>query len=212
MQSNRTQWSRRNFLRLGGASALAGVSPAISQAKAEEILASPVNPKPVVDARFPCRIGDGVWVIPDKRIFLVPNIGIVEGKHSVLVIDSGLGPESGRNVLSAARAIAGKRRLILTMTHAHPEHTFGAQAFKGEAQIFYDRAQRDHLARSAKVLLQGFHSALLQNQLALLDQIEITTPDDVYQEDKTEIDLGDRRVELRSIGTAHSPGDQIITI
>jgi hypothetical protein len=51
------------------------------------------------------------------------------------VIDSGLTPDSGRGVLEAARAIAGKRDLILTVTHAHPEHTFGAQpTFSGSSK------------------------------------------------------------------------------
>jgi hypothetical protein len=52
------------------------------------------DPPPLVDARFPCEIVEDVWVIPDRRIFLVPNIGIVVGKEAALVIDCGLG-ESG---------------------------------------------------------------------------------------------------------------------
>src|SRR5580692_12245401 len=52
------------------------------------------DPPPLVDARFPCEIAEDVWVIPDRRIFLVPNIGIVVGKEAALVIDCGLG-ESG---------------------------------------------------------------------------------------------------------------------
>ena len=52
------------------------------------------DPPPLVDARFPCEIAEDVWVIPDRRIFLVPNIGIVVGKEAALVIDCGLGPVS----------------------------------------------------------------------------------------------------------------------
>jgi len=52
----------------------------------------------------------------DKRTFLVPNIGFLESSESVLVIDAGRTPDSGRGVLEAARGLAGKRDLILTVT------------------------------------------------------------------------------------------------
>ncbi len=169
-------------------------------------------PLPVVDARFPCRIGDGVWLVPDKRIPLVPNVGIVEGTHTVLVIDCGITSESGRHVLEAARAIAGERRLVLTITHAHPEHTFGAQAFKGQATIYYNKLQRDYLARRGEALLAGFRYLLPPGGSTLLDDIQITLADEVYEGDHAVLDLGGRQVEFRTWGIAHSPGDQVITI
>ena len=102
---------RRAFLRLGIAGAVGGsVLWQATSAQAADAPAPPTvsePPLPIVDARFPCRIADGVWIIPDKRTPLVPNIGIVEGSKAVLVIDGGFNPESGRNVLDAARAIAG---------------------------------------------------------------------------------------------------------
>ena len=56
-----------------------------------------------------------------------------------------MGPVNGGAVYEAARAKAGDRRLLLTVTHFHPEHGFGAQAFKGDAHIVYNRAQVDEL-------------------------------------------------------------------
>lgn len=155
-------------------------------------------PLPVVDARFPCRIGDGVWLVPDERIPLVPNVGIVEGTHTVLVIDCGITSESGRHVLEAARAIAGERRLVLTITHAHPEHTFGAQAFKGQATIYYNKLQRDYLARRGEALLAGFRYLLPPGGSTLLDDIQITLADEVYEGDHAVLDLGGRQVEFRT--------------
>jgi hypothetical protein len=43
------------------------------------------DPLPLPDARFPAEIADGVWIIPDRRIFLVPNVGIILGKNAALV-------------------------------------------------------------------------------------------------------------------------------
>jgi len=118
------------------------------------------DPPPLVDARFPCEIAEDVWVIPDRRIFLVPNIGIVVGKKAALVIDCGLGPVCGQAVVQAVERIAPGRRLILTQTHAHPEHAFGAVAFKNRAQIFLNRQQNDYLLRSGPMLLQLFRERL----------------------------------------------------
>lgn len=180
--------------------------------RAVDTLSVSQPPLPIVDARFPCRIAEGIWVIPDKRIPLVPNIGIVEGDKTVLVIDSGFTAQSGRNVLAAARAIAGKRDILLTITHAHPEHTFGAQAFKGYAKIYYNQLQRDYLARDGEKLLKGFRPLLPPDRVSLLDDIQITLADDVYQGNHASIDLGNRKVDFWTWGTAHSPGDQIIMI
>jgi glyoxylase-like metal-dependent hydrolase (beta-lactamase superfamily II) len=44
-----------------------------------------------------------------------------------------MGPSNGAKALELAKDLAGRRALILTLTHFHPEHGFGAQAFKGAA-------------------------------------------------------------------------------
>src|SRR5580692_1553259 len=144
--------NRRAALKLGlgtGISSLVGLSaagtedPTNSQtpAAAKETATPRTDPVPLVDARFPCEIAEDVWVIPDRRIFLVPNIGIVVGKKAALVIDCGLGPVCGQAVVQAVERIAPGRRLILTQTHAHPEHAFGAVAFKNRAQIFLNSSR-----------------------------------------------------------------------
>lgn len=219
-QTHEARLNRRDFLRLSGGAAAAGFVlglPLSSVGQTRTAVGNAANitsqqPVPIVDARFPSRIADGVWVIPDKRVPLVANIGIVEGDKTVLVIDSGFTSQCGRNILEAARQIAGKRDILLTVTHAHPEHTFGAQAFKGQAKIFYNKLQRDYLARAGETLLKGFRPFLAPDRISLLDDIRITLADDVYEGNFASIDLGNRQVEFRTWGIAHSPGDQIITV
>ncbi len=214
------RWSRRTFLRAGGAGAVIASLPPwgapASRAAEDAAPAAPAVPQPplpVVDARFPGRVAEGVWVIPDKRTPLVPNIGIVEGSKAVLVVDCGFTPGSGRDVLAAARTIAGKREIILTVTHAHPEHTFGAQAFReGQARVFYNKLQRDYLARDGEKLLAGFRPFLPPGRVSLLDGVKVTLADEVYEGERASLDLGGRNVEFRTWGVAHSPGDQVITV
>lgn len=212
-----TPSNRRDFLRLSGAGLVLGVPllRATSTHAAESKTPAPVviqPAMPVVDARFPTEIAEGIWLINDKRIPLVPNIGIVEGDHTVLVIDSGFTSGSGRSVLKAARAIAGGRKIILTSTHAHPEHCFGAQAFQGHAKIFVPKLQRDYLARDGQKLLAGFRPFLPPERKYLLNDIRVRLADEVYPGNRANLDLGNRRVEFQTWGIAHSPGDQIITV
>ena len=66
------------------------------------------QPKPpVVDAETLREVAPGVFVIPDHRVPLVPNIGIVLGRDTALVVDCGMGPANGERVLRAAKKLAG---------------------------------------------------------------------------------------------------------
>ena len=153
-------------------------------------------------------IAPGVHVIPDRRVPLVPNIGVILGDDAALVVDTGMGPANGRSVLEAARRIAGSRRLILTLTHFHPEHGFGAQAFKGAARILYNAAQRDELKAKGEAYL-GMFRGFGPGVAAALDGTILVMPDEVYDGAAREIDLGGRKVELRTFGLAHTRGDQV---
>ena len=166
-------------------------------------------PAPVVRGE-PVEVCDGVWVIPDNRVPLVPNVGIVVGDRSALVIDSGLGPRNGAYVLEHARRLAGGRPLHLTVTHFHPEHGFGAQAFKGAAQIIYNAAQREELHRKGAAYL-GMFSGLGAGIAAELADVELVDPDVTY-DSRAEIDLGGHRAELRSRGPAHTASDQTVLV
>ncbi|MCW2650645.1 MAG: hypothetical protein QOE41_4066 [Mycobacterium sp.] len=164
---------------------------------------------PIV-AGAPVEVSPGVHVIPDHRVPLVPNVGIVVGERAALVVDTGIGTRNGAHVLEQARELAGRRPLYLTTTHFHPEHSFGAMAFKGAATIVYNAAQRDELHRKGQAYL-GMFKGLSPVFAAELEDVELVDPDLVYR-GSAEIDLGGTRVTLRSVGPAHSAGDQIIMV
>ncbi len=67
------------------------------------------------------KISDHVWAIMG-----FPNIAIIVGAHSTLVVDTGLGPKNGATVARVVEKLApGNRKLFLTTTHFHPEHAAG---------------------------------------------------------------------------------------
>jgi glyoxylase-like metal-dependent hydrolase (beta-lactamase superfamily II) len=156
----------------------------------------------------PEEICDGIFVIPDDRVDFVPNIGIAHGTESVLVIDTAMGPRNGERVLAKAREIAGDRRLFLTLTHFHPEHGFGAQSFRTEATILYNRAQVEELESKGETYIEMF-SGFGAHLAELLDEVELVRPHVVYH-DEVELRLGGLTAELRSYGAAHTLGDQIV--
>jgi glyoxylase-like metal-dependent hydrolase (beta-lactamase superfamily II) len=163
-------------------------------------------PAPVVADVEPEEIATGVHVIPDGRVPLVPNIGIVVGEREALVVDTGMGPKNGRRVLGKARALTDKP-LVLTVTHFHPEHGFGAQEFS-EARIVYNRTQHEELAEKGAPYLEMFRTfgdAVAEQ----LDGVELVDPDELYDGDLT-FDLGGTTVELHEFGLAHTRGDQVV--
>jgi glyoxylase-like metal-dependent hydrolase (beta-lactamase superfamily II) len=155
----------------------------------------------------PEELADGVFVITDGRVPLVPNVGIVFGTRAALVIDTGLGPRSGATVRRVAEELTGGVPLFLTLTHFHPEHGWGAAAF-GDATIVYNRAQREEFAQKGAPYLEMFRG-ISGEVAAELDGVEFVDPQIVY-EGGVDLDLGGRIVELRSMGPAHSRGDQSI--
>jgi len=171
---------------------------------------NPQNPPaPTVEAGATRQIADGVFVVEDRRIPLVPNIGIVVGNDKALVIDTGMGRENGERVLAAARALAGSRQLILTLTHFHPEHGYGADAFEGNAEILYNRAQAEELASKGEAYLEMFKG--MGPAIAdALSGTRLVAADRLYEGKEHLLDLGGRKVLLKTWGKAHTRGDQIV--
>ena len=170
----------------------------------------PVIHEPTVEISQARELARDLVVIPNRGVDLVPNIGVIGGNHSVLVVETGLGPRNGRNVLGFASEYAKGRKLYLTTTHFHPEHAFGAQAFAGGATYLVNSAQAADLAGKGPGYLQMFRGlgAPVARQL---EGVELVEPDVVY-DDTYELDLGGRVVRMRATGRAHSKGDQVVTV
>jgi glyoxylase-like metal-dependent hydrolase (beta-lactamase superfamily II) len=173
-------------------------------------MAEYVLPEPVVRISDLRELGRDLLVIPNRRVQLVPNIGVIGGTRAVLVVETGLGPGNAETVLRFAAEYAKGRELYLTTTHFHPEHAFGAQMFAGAATFLVNRAQAEDLAVKGPGYLEMFRG-LGEPVARQLDGVELATPDVVY-DDSYDLDLGGRVVRLRATGRAHSRGDQVVTV
>jgi glyoxylase-like metal-dependent hydrolase (beta-lactamase superfamily II) len=164
-------------------------------------------PAPVIE-HDPTEIAAGVFVIPDGGVPLVPNVGIVVGGQSALVVDTGMGPRNGAIVRRHVERLAAGRRLFLTLTHFHPEHGYGAQAFAEGAVTVYNRPQLDELRQKGAGYLELFKT-FGETVAAELGEVELVEPQVVF-DGAAELDLGGRRAELRSWGRAHTLGDMTV--
>ncbi|WP_131736849.1 MBL fold metallo-hydrolase [Actinomadura roseirufa] len=165
---------------------------------------------PVVDVSDAQEIAPDVLVIPDHRVQLVPNVGVIGGRDAVLVVETGLGPRNAEKVLEFAADYARGRRLYLTTTHFHPEHSFGAQVFTGAATFLVNRDQADEVKEKGEGYLEMF-KGLGEPVARALEGVELREADVVYEKEY-DLDLGGRVVRLRATGRAHSRGDQVIRV
>jgi glyoxylase-like metal-dependent hydrolase (beta-lactamase superfamily II) len=170
----------------------------------------PLTHDPLVELSQAEELARDLVVIPNRGVELVPNIGVIGGSHSVLVVETGLGPRNAEQVLAFAAEYAKGRELFLTTTHFHPEHAFGAQTFVGEATYLVNGAQAADLAGKGPAYLEMFRG-LGAPVARRLEGVELITPDVVY-DDTYELDLGGRVVRMRATGRAHSKGDQVVTV
>ncbi|RSN29597.1 MBL fold metallo-hydrolase [Amycolatopsis sp. WAC 01416] len=170
----------------------------------------PLTHEPAVDPGQAREIAHDLVVIPNLGVDLVPNIGVVGGSHSVLVVDTGLGPRNAEKVLAFAAEHARGRKLYLTTTHFHPEHAFGAQAFADQATYLVNSAQAADLVHKGPGYLEMFRG--LGTPVArALEGVDLVAPDVVYDE-TYDLDLGGRIVRMEATGRAHSKGDQVVSV
>lgn len=164
---------------------------------------------PMVEEGMTRKVADGVYVISDRRVNLVPNIGILVGDRGVMVVDTGMGPANAERVLHEVRKLTSKEILYLTITHFHPEHGMGAQSFPQGTRIVVPKAQKEELAEKGADYIKMFTG--FSPQIAeLLKPVKLVTADIAF-EHELEIDLGGGvLVRLLHYGPAHTRGDNLV--
>lgn len=156
------------------------------------------------------QISPHVSIIPDNSVPMVPNVGIVVGSKSVLVIDTGMGPRNGAVVAEAARKLAGDRVLYLVTTHFHPEHDLGAQAFPPGTMMIRSADQQKDIDEFGLQLAQVFASRSAINA-ELLKGAEFRRANISFGQE-TLLDLGGVRVRILAMGPNHTRGDTAVWV
>ncbi len=131
------------------------------------------------------------------------NIGFIVGHRCVAVVDSGGSLPVGRALRAAIRKITPLPVCYVITTHVHPDHFFGAAAFRDDRPQFIGHAGLPRaLAARGK-----FYMGTLERDLGEAGAgSEIVVPD-VLVEDRLRLDLGGRFIEVRAWPVAHTDND-----
>ena len=132
----------------------------------------------------------------------IANVGFVVGREAVAVIDPGGSRIDGEQLRAAVRRVTNLPVRYVVMSHAHPDHVFGAAAFERDKPQFVGHARlpRTLAARGE------YYRKRLEDVLGRENAGSVVMPT-LLVENKTEIDLGGRTLELTAHGIAHSDCD-----
>jgi glyoxylase-like metal-dependent hydrolase (beta-lactamase superfamily II) len=168
------------------------------------------QPVPLVQEHKTVRVSEHVYVIPDGRVNLVPNIGIIVGTRATLVVDAGMGPRNGQAVLRELAKVSKNADLYLMTTHFHPEHVTGAQAFPASTKVIRSEVQQEEVDRKQPEYIRNF-SRRTPEINALLRDVKPRAPDIVFDRE-VKLDLGGVTARLFWLGAAHTRGDSFIFV
>jgi len=190
--------------------ALAAAMPAKMPQETAPMGHNQSQPVPLVQENKTIKVSDHVYAIPDGRINLVPNIGIIVGSRATLIVDAGMGPKNGETVLHELAKVNKNSALYFTTTHFHPEHMTGGQAFPANTIVIRPEMQQEEVDRKQPEFIRNF-SRRTPEMKALLQDVKPRPPDIVFDRE-AKLDLGGVTVRLLWLGPAHTRGDEFVFV
>jgi glyoxylase-like metal-dependent hydrolase (beta-lactamase superfamily II) len=150
-------------------------------------------------------LADGVYAYTAQGD---PNVGCVIGADAILAIEARATPLMAQRWIDVVRTISDLPFGDLVLTHYHAVRVLGAAAFDARrivatrmtADLVEERGEQDWASERGRMprLFEG------------ADTIPgLTRPTDTFEE-RMEIDLGNRVVQLQFLGRGHTSGDLVV--
>jgi len=160
---------------------------------------------PLVRENVTVKLAPHTYVIPDGGVGLVPNVGIVVGSRSTLVIDPGLGRRNGETVLREVAKVSKNTELFIGSTHFHAEHTTGYIAFPASAKYVNSTVQEAEFEQGGMQMVQMFSGRSPATAEILKDAARRAA--DITFDREYRLDLGGVVVRFLAVGPTHTRGD-----
>lgn len=139
-----------------------------------------------------------------------PNSGVIIGDDSVMVVEAQATPRLAEKVISEIRQITDKPISHLVLTHYHAVRVLGAAAYQAPQVIMSDAARAMVVERGMEDWKSEFQRfpRLFEGHESIPG---LTWPTTTFSDQMT-VYLGSRRVDLMTLGRAHTAGDAVIWV
>lgn len=152
-------------------------------------------------------IGDGLYAFTAEGD---PNSGVIIGDDSVMIVEAQATPRLAGKVIDCVRSVTDKPITHVVLTHYHAVRVLGASAFGAQQVIMSDKARAMVVERG-----QEDWDSEFQRFPRLFEGHEsipgLTWPTTTFSDSMT-VFLGNRRVDIKQIGRAHTAGDAVIHV
>ena len=157
------------------------------------------------------QIAPGVYVRPGHEAVLfeqeaIANIGFVIGARSVAVIDSGGSVDEAEALNCAISRLTDLPVRYVIITHVHPDHSLGTSVFSQRGAEVVGHVK---LARALALRGETYLNRAAEQAGHPIDSQTIVLPDRVVN-DRLELDLGSRLLQITAHPTAHTDNDLTI--
>jgi len=152
-------------------------------------------------------VGEGLYAFTAEGD---PNSGVIIGDDSVMIVEAQATPRLANKVIDCVRSVTDKPISHVVLTHYHAVRVLGASAFGAENILMSDTARAMVVERG-----QEDWDSEFQRFPRLFEGHEsipgLTWPTTTFSDSMT-VYLGNRRVDIKQLGRAHTAGDAVIHV
>ena len=140
------------------------------------------------------------------------NAGFVVTSKGVVVIDSLGTPRLGRRMIATIRSITDKPIKYLIITHNHPDHSYGAIAFRdlGGVKVISHAGTLDYINSNKIDISVDFRRSIIKADMAGFSAVAPDIPIAGKRFSSYKLSVGDKTFEIYNTGEHHSFGDLVV--
>lgn len=140
------------------------------------------------------------------------NAGFIVTPAGVVVIDALGSPKLGRRLIATVRAVTDRPIRVLILTHNHPDHSYGAVAFRElpGVKIIAHEGALEYLNSSNFVDSVAYRRRLIAEDMRGFRPVkpDVTVGGPMFSVYRFE--LGGKSIEVYNLGRHHSFGDLVV--